>query len=178
MSWRFALPGAAVLALIGLLAFGLTRDPSVLPSALIGEPAPAFSVPQLRDPEQIISEEALAGQVSVLNVWASWCVACRAEHAVIKQITKLSGVPVYGLNYKDSRAAALRWLEQFGDPYAASIFDASGTVGMDFGVYGVPETFVLDANGVVRYKHVGPVTMQALEETILPLLARLQREAA
>ncbi|MDN5863201.1 MAG: DsbE family thiol:disulfide interchange protein [Salinisphaera sp.] len=175
---RFLLPVVVLAALIGLLAFGLTRNPHILPSALIGKPAPQFSLPKVAKPEQILTSAAFQGQVSVVNVWASWCVACRAEHAVVSELARRSDAVIFGLNYKDQRPAAMRWLEHFGNPYRAVAFDASGSVAIDWGVTGVPETFIIDANGIVRYKQTGPVTLQVLEQKILPLLKRLQKEAA
>ena len=170
---RYLLPLIVFAALLVLLAIGLKLDPREVPSPLIGKPAPGFNLPRLDAPEQKLSLADLRGQVWLLNVWASWCVACRAEHPVLVDLAKAGTVPVYGLNYKDKRDAALGWLAQFGNPYLKSISDADGAVGIDYGVYGVPETFVIDKTGVIRYKQIGPVTEQALRETILPLVRKL-----
>lgn len=175
--WYFVLPGLVVLLLIGLLGYGLTRDPGEIDSVLIGRPAPAFSVPALASGTQLITEKDLAGRVTVFNVWASWCVACRAEHELIAELSRRADVPVYGLNYKDSRPQALRWLRRYGDPFVASAYDPRGQVGLDWGVAGVPETFVVDETGVVRYKQIGPVDRKALENELLPLLRRLKENA-
>lgn len=177
MRLGFVLPALVVVVLIGLLGYGLTRDPSELPSALLDQPAPAFSVSRLEAPDQVITQDVFAGQVAVFNVWASWCVACRAEHALIEELAERGEVPVYGLNYKDKRATALRWLERYGDPFEASAFDPRGLVGIDYGVAAVPETFIIDADGVIRFKQVGPVDRETLEQTLLPLVARLKEEA-
>jgi cytochrome c biogenesis protein CcmG/thiol:disulfide interchange protein DsbE len=155
------------------LAIGLTLKPRELPSALLGKPAPAFVLPTLNTPTTSLSTRDLRGQVWVLNVWASWCVACRDEHATMVEMAQLKLVPIYGLNYKDQRADALGWLARFGDPYVASLSDTDGLVGIDYGVYGVPETFVIDKAGVIRRKFVGPVTAQTVRDEIVPLVARL-----
>lgn len=177
MRLGFVLPALVVVVLIGLLGYGLTRDPSELPSALLEQPAPAFSVSRLEAPDQVITQDVFAGQVAVFNVWASWCIACRTEHALIEELAERGEVPVYGLNYKDERATALRWLERYGDPFEASAFDPRGLVGIDYGVAAVPETFIIDADGVIRFKQVGPVDRETLEQTLLPLVARLKQEA-
>lgn len=170
------LPLAIFAVLLIFLGIGLKLDPREVPSPLIGKPAPAFSLAQVQDPGKTLSLENLKGQVSLLNVWASWCVSCRQEHPVLLELAKRGVVPIYGLNYKDEREQALAWLSRFGDPYTASAFDADGKTGLDWGVYGVPETFVIDRQGRIRYKHTGPVTEKALAEDLLPLVARLQQE--
>jgi cytochrome c biogenesis protein CcmG/thiol:disulfide interchange protein DsbE len=172
------LPLAIFAVLLVFLGIGLKLDPREVPSPLIGKPAPAFSLSQVQDPNKPLSLADLKGQVSLLNVWASWCVSCRQEHPVLLELAKRGVVPIYGLNYKDDREQALAWLARFGDPYTASAFDADGKTGLDWGVYGVPETFVIDRQGNIRYKHTGPVTEQALAEDLLPLVARLQQEPA
>lgn len=177
MRLGFLVPAAALLALVGLLAYGLTRDPHTLPSALIGDPVPAFSIPKLNS-GGALTATTLRGQVSVVNIWASWCVGCRVEHALVSELAQRSAVPVYGINYKDQPDAARRWLARYGNPYTAIGVDASGSVGIDWGLSGVPETFIIDAEGIVRYKQVGPIDRQALEQKILPLLRRLQHENA
>lgn len=178
MRLGFVLPALVVAVLIGLLGYGLTRNPSELPSALLDQPAPAFSVARLEAPDQLITQEAFAGKVAVFNVWASWCVACRAEHALIEELAERGEVAVYGLNYKDDRATAMQWLDRYGDPFVASAFDPQGQVGIDYGVAAVPETFIIDAKGIIRFKQVGPVDRETLEQKMLPLVARLKEEAA
>ncbi len=159
--------------LLGFLAVGLGLKPREVPSPLINKPAPAFSLPLLDAPQQMLSANDLRGKVWILNVWASWCVACRIEHPLLVEFAKTASVPIYGLNYKDKREDALRWLANFGNPYTRSLSDTEGLVGIDFGVYGVPETFVIDQQGVIRFKHIGPVTPEVLRDDILPLLRKL-----
>jgi len=161
--------------LVLLLAIGLSLDPREVPSPLINKPAPAFELPQLDQPAEKLSPEALRGKVWLLNVWASWCVSCRDEHPLLVQLSRTKAVPIYGLNYKDSRDDALAWLKQFGNPYVASAVDADGRIGIDYGVYGVPETYVIDRNGVIRYKQIGPVTRETIEQKILPLVKKLEQ---
>ena len=170
---RFVLPLGIFLLMVALLGYGLGLDPKKVPSPLIDKPAPAFSLAMLEDPARQLSTADLAGQVWVLNVWASWCVSCRAEHAVITSLAERNLVPVVGLNYKDKQDDAKRWLEQFGNPYAVSVIDADGRVGIDWGVYGVPETFVVGPDGKIRYKHIGPVTHESLEAEVLPAIREL-----
>ena len=172
---RFLLPLGIFIVLVAFLAIGLNLNPREVPSPLIGKPAPAFALPQLHKPEASFAPKDLQGKVWLLNVWASWCVSCRQEHPILVELAKSGLVPIYGLNYKDQRGDALKWLQQFGDPYALSIVDAEGRVGIDYGVYGVPETYVIDRAGVIRYKQIGPVTQDVLEKTILPLVAELQK---
>lgn len=160
-------------ALVALLGVGLTLKPREIPSALIDKPLPAFQLPQLAAPEQPFTPEALRGKVWLLNVWASWCAACRVEHPVLVELAKTRSVLMYGLNYKDQSDKAIEWLARLGNPYASSLSDTHGLVGIDLGVYGVPETFVIDKDGMIRYKHIGPVTTEALQNTILPLMRRL-----
>ncbi len=164
------LPLGIFLAMAVLLGIGLSLDPKEVPSPLIGKPAPGFTLPMLDSPDQRLSPEQLKGQVWVLNVWASWCVACRAEHEVITEMARLNLAPVLGLNYKDEPADARRWLQQFGNPYLTSLIDIDGRVGIDWGVYGVPETFVIGADGSIRYKHIGPVTAETLEAEVIPAI--------
>lgn len=175
---RALLPLAIFLILAGFLAIGLNRDPREVPSPLVDKPAPMFSLPQLSDTTAKLSPADLRGQVWLFNVWASWCVACRIEHPLLVELAKQGTVPLIGLNYKDQRADALAWLKQHGDPYKLSVADTEGLVGIDYGVYGVPETFVIDKYGVIRHKHIGPVTPEALRDEILPLVAKLEKEGA
>ena len=172
-SLKFLLPLLLFLGLALMLAAGLGRDPKEVPSPLIGKPAPAFTLTRLDDAQQSIKRDDLLGKVWMLNVWASWCVACREEHPLLVEFSRRKTVPVYGLNYKDARTDGLRWLAKFGNPYDASLFDNDGKVGIDFGVYGVPETFIIDKQGVIRVKHIGPVTETVLRERIEPLLKQL-----
>ena len=172
---RYLLPLGAFIVLVVFLAIGLNRDPHEVPSPLVGKPAPAFELPQLHKPEAKFAPRDMLGKVWLLNVWASWCVSCRQEHPILVELSKAGIVPIYGLNYKDRREDALKWLGQFGDPYLISIADAEGRVGIDYGVYGVPETYVIDKAGVIRYKQIGPVTQDVLEKTILPLVAELNK---
>ena len=171
---KFLIPLAIFVVLAIFLGRGLSLDPREVPSPLIDKPAPTFSLARLDQPGQMIGTEELRGQVWILNVWASWCVACRDEHPVLVEFAKSGVAPIYGLNYKDKREPAMNWLQQLGNPYTASIFDESGRVGIDFGVYGVPETFVIDKAGVIRYKKTGPVTPETIQSTILPLVKKLQ----
>ena len=171
---RYLVPLAVFLALVGFLAAGLKLDPREVPSPLIDKAAPPFTLVQLHQPDRQLSVADLKGQVWLLNVWASWCVSCRQEHPLMVELSKAGVVPIYGLNYKDKRDDALRWLDQFGNPYALSVMDADGKVGIDYGVYGVPETYVIDKSGTIRYKQIGPVTPEVLKQTIIPLVRRLQ----
>ena len=172
---RFLLPLAAFLILVVFLAIGLRLDPREVPSPLVGKAAPAFSLPLLAEPAKAFTPESMKGKVWLLNVWASWCVSCKEEHPVLVEFAKRGVVPIYGLNYKDEGTAAKRWLAGMGDPYVASLVDADGRVGIDYGVYGVPETYLIDKAGMIRYKQIGPVTPEALEQKILPLIAALQK---
>lgn len=171
---RFIWPLVGFVVLTAFLAVGLKLNPAEVPSPLIGKPAPAFELAQLATPEKKFAPQAMRNQVWLLNVWASWCVACREEHPILLDLAKSGTVPIVGLDYKDPRDDALRWLQQFGNPYTLTIADTDGRVGIDFGVYGVPETFVIDKNGVIRHKHIGPLTPGALQEKILPLVRQLQ----
>lgn len=170
MKVRFLIPVAVFAVLVVFLAVGLTRKPREIPSPLIDKPAPAFTLTQLSNPGKTFSPADLKGKVWLLNVWASWCVACREEHPVLLEFAKTQAAPIVGLDYKDERSAALVFLRQGGDPYVLSVMDADGRVGIDYGVVGVPETFVVDAAGIIRYKHTGPVTRRVLEEKILPVV--------
>jgi cytochrome c biogenesis protein CcmG/thiol:disulfide interchange protein DsbE len=172
---RFLIPFAVFLVLVVFLAVGLNLNPREVPSPLIGKPAPAFQLSQLHEQGKVLGKQDMLGQVWLLNVWASWCVSCREEHPVLVELAKRKLVPIYGLNYKDTRSEALGWLGQFGNPYTMSIVDADGRVGINYGVYGVPETFVIDKAGVIRYKQIGPVTPEALKDKILPLVQQLQQ---
>ena len=171
---KYLLPLAVLVIVVGFLGFGLRLDPREVPSPLIDKPAPAFTLPRLDDPQQHFSRKDMLGKVWMLNVWASWCVSCREEHPVLVGLSKKNIVPIYGLNYKDERKDALAWLGRLGNPYTVSIMDADGRIGIDYGVYGVPETYVIDKQGVIRYKQIGPVTPEVLDAKIIPLVRKLQ----
>jgi len=192
---RYLLPLLVFVLLAGFLAIGLKRDPREVPSPLIDKPAPAFSLPQLDAPDQQVAAKDLLGQVWLLNVWASWCVSCRQEHPVLVEFAKKVDVPLIGLNYKEVRGdggfdmgkmpadeerklawqRANKWLADHGDPYRLTVMDLDGRVGIDYGVYGVPETYVIDKAGVIRMKHTGPITPDVLGKKIMPLLAELNK---
>jgi cytochrome c biogenesis protein CcmG/thiol:disulfide interchange protein DsbE len=170
---KLILPLVIFAILATFLAVGLTRDPREIPSPLIGKPAPGFRLAQLHDSAKPFGPEEMKGKVWMLNVWASWCVSCKVEHPLLVEFSRRNSVPIVGLDYKDAREDGLKWLERFGNPYTLSAYDVDGRVGIDYGVYGVPETFVIDREGVIRYKQIGPVTQEALEQKILPLLKSL-----
>jgi cytochrome c biogenesis protein CcmG/thiol:disulfide interchange protein DsbE len=172
---RYLLPLGVFFVLAAFLAAGLTLNPREVPSPLVDKAVPPFKLAQLERPELEFTQKDMLGQVWLLNVWASWCVSCRDEHPVLIDLAKDRIVPVVGLNYKDKPLEAKAWLAQFGDPYILSVTDRDGRVGIDYGVYGVPETFVIDRFGVIRYKQIGPVTREALEGKILPLVRQLQK---
>lgn len=175
MKLRFLLPLLAFFALVGLLFVGLSLDPRALPSPLVGKEAPDFDLPELREPEVRFARDDMLGKPALFNVWASWCVTCRQEHPMLAQLRR-AGVPVYGLNYKDTRSDALRFLARYGDPYSAIGFDESGMVGIDYGVYATPETFLIDRHGMIRFKHIGMITPEIIETKILPLYRQLEAE--
>jgi cytochrome c biogenesis protein CcmG/thiol:disulfide interchange protein DsbE len=171
---RYLIPLGIFIILVIFLARGLTLNPHEVPSPLIGKPAPDFLLPHVQDANQQFGRKDLLGKVTLLNVWASWCVACRQEHPLLVQLARSGQVDIYGLNYKDTREDAMRWLNQLGNPYKVSAFDQEGKVGIDYGVYGVPETYVIDKQGIIRYKLIGPVTPENLNKDILPLVKELQ----
>ena len=173
-SIRFLIPLLLFVVIGGFLAAGLKLDPREVPSPLIDKPAPAFSLPQLLKMEGSIDTADLKGEVWILNVWASWCVACRAEHSLLNQFAARQLVPLVGLNYKDAPSDARSWLRELGNPYDIVAVDREGKVGIDWGVYGVPETFVIDQSGLIRYKHIGPLDFKSMEENILPLIQQLK----
>ena len=166
------------LGIFGVLAIflyvGLGLNPTRVESPLIDKQAPPFTLPQLQKPTATFSSEEMKGKVWLLNVWASWCVSCRYEHPVFMQLARSKIVPIYGLNYKDEREDSIAWLQQHGDPYVLSAYDIEGRVGINYGVYGTPETYVIDQQGVIRYKHIGPVSPKDLQDTILPLVKELR----
>ena len=170
---RFLAPFVVFVALVAFFFVGLNRDPREIPSPLVNQAAPAFSLQQLQVPSQQFSPAAMRGQVWLFNVWASWCVSCRVEHPVLIKLAETKLVPIVGLNYKDQRSDALQWLKQFGNPYLLSATDLDGRIGIDYGVYGVPETYVIDKQGIIRMKHIGPVTDEVLQYKILPRVREL-----
>lgn len=175
MKARFLVPFIVFVALAVFLYLGLQLNPREIPSPLINKPAPAFNLPQLHDPSKSLSVEAMRGQVWLFNVWASWCVSCRDEHPLWVAFAQSNRLPIVGLNYKDQRSDALNWLLQLGNPYVMSVMDSEGRVGIDYGVYGVPETYVIDKQGVIRMKHIGPINPAVLQEKILPLVQELSK---
>jgi cytochrome c biogenesis protein CcmG, thiol:disulfide interchange protein DsbE len=175
MKLKFLIPLAMFAILVGFLAVGLNRDPREVPSPLVNKDAPAFNIAQLAVADKNFSPADLKGQVWMLNVWASWCVACRVEHPLLVQFGKSHAVPLIGLDYKDQRADAMKFLDTHGNPYDLSAYDKDGRVGIDYGVYGVPETFIIDKHGVIRHKQIGPITPEALAETIMPLINELKK---
>lgn len=180
---RYVLPLVIFLGLVGLLWVGLGINPRIVPSPLIDKPAPHFDLPQLYVEGENITPADLKGKVWVLNVWASWCVSCRAEHEVVTRFVEKTGLDVLGLNYKDYGtedygSAAKQWLAQFGNPYSKIAVDTDGRAGIDWGVYGVPESFVVDKQGLIRYKFTGPLTELDVQRTLLPLIDKLKSEGA
>ncbi len=173
---KYGVPIGVFLILVAFLFIGLGLNPREVPSPLIGKPAPDFQLPSVTAPQEQVGLEDLSREVSLFNVWASWCVSCRQEHPLLVELSRQGVVPIYGLNYKDERGDAVRWLRSLGDPYRASAYDVDGRVGLDWGVYGVPETFVVDREGIIRHKHTGPVTPQVWEQELLPLIRRLRTE--
>lgn len=176
LSLLLGLPLAGFIILLGLLWQGLGHDPTLLPSALLDRPLPPFRAPTLNDPARLVTQEDLKGEVALLNVWATWCPSCRAEHETLRSLAR-QGVAIYGVNYKDDPGAARRWLQTLGDPYRFSIDDAAGQLGIDLGVYGAPETYLLDAAGVIRYRHVGVLDERVWQEDFLPRIQRIRGES-
>jgi len=175
---RYLIPLGLFLVLVVFLAIGLGRDPHEVPSPLINKAAPTFRLPQLKEPAKTFSAEDMRGKVWILNVWASWCVACQDEHPLLIEYSKSGAVPIYGLNYKDKRDDALAWLDELGDPYIVSAADVDGRVAIDYGVYGAPETYLIDQNGTIRFKQIGPVTRDVWSDKILPLVQEINRQGA
>jgi cytochrome c biogenesis protein CcmG, thiol:disulfide interchange protein DsbE len=173
IAWKFLVPLALFALLVVFLGIGLTRDPKNLPSPLIDKPAPPFSLARLDAPTRVMTPADMRGKVWLLNVWASWCAACRVEHPLMVELAKSGVVPIVGFNFKDDPKAAQRWLEELGNPYMASVMDRDGRVGIEYGVYGAPETFLIDRDGVIRFKQVGPITPEVLRDRILPLVKSL-----
>jgi cytochrome c biogenesis protein CcmG/thiol:disulfide interchange protein DsbE len=172
---RYLIPLVLFLGLVVFLAIGLGRDPHEVPSPLINKPAPAFQLAQLKDPSRTFSAAEMRGKVWVMNVWASWCISCRDEHPFLLQYARSGALPIYGFNLKDKREDALAWLSELGDPYVLSVSDLDGRIGIDYGVYGAPETYLIDREGIIRFKQVGPVTPDIWEKKILPLAKELNK---
>ena len=172
---KYAIPLAIFVVLVIFLAIGLGHDPHEVPSPLINKPAPAFQLPQLQDPNTKFSAAEMRGKVWLLNVWATWCLPCREEHPVLLELSRSGAVPIYGMDYKDKREDALSLLSELGNPYVLCTSDADGRVAIDYGVYGVPETYLIDREGVIRYKQVGPLTPESIEKNILPLVKELNK---
>ncbi|MBT9541294.1 DsbE family thiol:disulfide interchange protein [Thiobacillus sp.] len=169
----YLIPLAVFIAMLVFLGVGLKLDPHEVPSPLIDKPAPVFRLQTLDTPSRLMTSEDMRGQVWLLNVWASWCGGCREEHPVLVEFAKTRAVPIVGLDYKDQPDDARRWLDNLGNPYVTSVSDADGRTGIEFGVYGVPETFVIDKAGIIRHKQIGPITPEVLRDTILPLVKKL-----
>ncbi|MCG5530318.1 DsbE family thiol:disulfide interchange protein [Halorhodospira halochloris] len=175
MTKRIVIPTVIALSVLGLLYVGLQMEDRGLPSPLVGKPAPPFELESLRDPDKIITEEDFLGEVAIVNVWASWCDVCRTEHEHWRRLSE-RGTPIHAINYRDTRANAQRYLDQFGDPFEKIAFDPEARAGMDWGVYATPETYILDADGTIEYKHIGPVNDEIVREEILPLIEELEAE--
>ncbi len=174
---KFWLPAGLFVILAAVLAIGLTLDPRRVPSPLVDKPAPSFQLARLWEPDTQFSTEDMRGKVWVLNVWASWCVGCREEHEVLQQLANENLAPIVGLNYKDKPENARQWLNDLGNFFELSVMDRDGRVGIDWGVYGVPETFIIDRQGIIRYKHIGPVDYPALTQTLIPKIKSLVEES-
>ncbi|MCB1662042.1 MAG: DsbE family thiol:disulfide interchange protein [Pseudomonadales bacterium] len=175
---KLFLPLIIFVALGGLLLKGLELDPNEMPSALIDKELPKFSLPSLENPEIMLERNHLLGQVALVNVWATWCPSCRAEHPYLMQISEQEKIPIYGVDYKDVRKDAQQWLRKLGDPYAVNVFDEQGKLGIDLGVFGAPETYLIDHKGVIRYKHIGVVDDQVWLNLLKPLVEQLRAEAS
>lgn len=173
--WRYLTPVVLFAVLIAFSFVGLQRDPGYVPSPLVDQPMPEFDLPQLQQPDgRLASTELAQGEPILVNVWATWCVGCREEHDKLVEIADSGIIPIYGLNWKDDNRAALHWLERLGDPYVTTAVDADGRVAIDWGVYGAPETFLIDGDGIVRFKHIGPITDRVWERDFLPRIEALR----
>lgn len=168
---RYLAPLLAFTALILVFVIGLTLDPRALPSPYLLKPAPEFELPSLRDPERRVGSADYGGRMALVNVWATWCVGCRQEHEFLMQLAARNSIDIYGINWRDNRPDALRWLQQLGDPYVFSAFDEDARVGIDWGVYGAPETFLVSVDGIVLYKHLGPLDESAWQRDFAPLIS-------
>ena len=167
---KFLLPLVAFLVLIAMFVVGLTMDPSRIPSPLLENPAPQFALPSLHDASVEVGSATYANQLALVNIWATWCPGCRQEHGFLVELANEGAIPIFGLNWRDNRPDALQWLQALGDPYIASAFDVDGRVGIDWGAYGAPETFLVDKNGIVIHKHIAPLTREIWERDFLPLI--------
>lgn len=170
MKIKFLLPAAVFLVLVAVFVVGLTKDPSRIPSPLVDNPAPEFSLPSLQDPNVMVGSANYANQLAVVNIWATWCPGCRQEHDFLMELAEENIVPIFGLNWRDNRPDALQWLQVLGDPYIASAYDVDGRIGIDWGAYGAPETFLVDKNGIVIHKHIAPLTREIWERDFMPLI--------
>jgi len=175
MNRLLLIPLVLFLALVVFLLIGLRRDPHEVPSPLVNKPAPAFQLPRLHDPAKTFSAQEMRGKVWLLNFWGTWCIACREEHPFLVEYARTREVPIYGVDYKDDRAAAMQWLDELGNPYAATAFDVDGRVSIDYGVYGAPETYLIDRDGVIRFKQIGPITPDVWRDKILPMARQLNQ---
>lgn len=175
---RFAIPLVVFVVIAGFLYAGLSRDPKYVPSPLIDKSAPAFSLPTLNDPQVNFTPDQMIGKVWLFNIWATWCASCRVEHPLLVDLARSGTVDIIGLNYKDEDAKAVEWLQQLGNPYVTTAVDKDGRIGIDWGFYGAPETFVIDKQGIVRHKHVGPISPDDLTNTILPMVAELRAKSS
>lgn len=173
---KFFLPLIAFALLVGMFVVGLRMDPSEIPSPLLHRAAPEFAIPSLQDPDVLVGSASYANQLALVNIWATWCPGCRQEHGFLLELAEEGTIPIFGLNWRDDRAEALRWLQTLGDPYIASGFDSDGRVGIDWGAYGAPETFLVDANGIVIHKHIAPLTREIWERDFLPLIRAIEAE--
>ena len=172
---RFLVPLIAVVIMLPILYMGLQSDPSALPSQYIGKAAPVFDLPTVKDPNQRISSADLVGEVSLVNIWATWCVGCRQEHGFLNELSQRGAIPIHAINWRDNRADAVQWLDKYGDPYIASGFDGDGRVGIDWGAYGAPETYLIDADGTVVYRFTGPLNAALWEQEFVPRIAELSK---
>ncbi len=173
---RFVVPLGIFIVLVVVLAVGLKLDPRYIPSPLLDKPLPAFALTELANPAAAVTQDSLRGRAVVLNVWASWCSACSVEHPFIAEMANRGDIEFIGLNYKDTREDAAKWLAERGNPYKQIVFDPEGKLGLDLGVYGVPETFVIDTHGIIRHKHVGPLDAAAWARDFVPLLGKLRAD--
>jgi cytochrome c biogenesis protein CcmG/thiol:disulfide interchange protein DsbE len=174
--WKFLLPLSVGLVLIAMFFFGLQQDPSRIPSPLLEKPAPQFSLQSLQDPTVMVGSANYANQMVLVNIWATWCPGCRQEHGFLLELANEGAIPIFGLNWRDNRPDALQWLQALGDPYVASAYDVDGRVGIDWGAYGAPETFLVDKNGIVIYKHIAPLTREIWERDFVPLIEQTENE--
>jgi len=173
---KFLMPLVAFALLVGMFVVGLRMDPSEIPSPLLHNAAPQFAIPSLQDPDVLVGSASYANQMALVNIWATWCPGCRQEHGFLLELAEEGTIPIFGLNWRDDREEALRWLHTLGDPYIASGFDSDGRVGIDWGAYGAPETFLVDANGIVIHKHIAPLTREIWERDFLPLIGANEAE--